>query len=126
MTAKVIHTAVLGIGSNMADGHRRVAEALDFLGSVLVEMKTSPIYTTAAVSGHGHDYANAVARGVTSLEYDELNRLLKQYEMAAGRTDEARRRGEVAVDVDIVMMDGDTVRPKDASQDYFRIGFSQL
>lgn len=126
MIVKVRHTAVLGIGSNMADGHRRVAEALEFLSSVLEEMEASSVYTTAAASGHGADYTNAVARGVTSFDYDELNRILKQYELEAGRTDEARRRGEVAVDVDIVMMDGDTVRPKDASQDYFRIGFSEL
>ena len=67
-----------------------------------------------------------MARGVTKLGYDELNLRLKRYETEAGRTDEARRRGEVAVDIDIVMMDDAIVRPRDAAQDYFKIGFSQL
>ena len=126
MTENTSHRVTLGIGSNMADGRRRVAEALDFLGSMLEDLECSTIYTTAAASGHGADYTNAVARGVSQLGYDELNLRLKRYETETGRTDEARRRGEVAVDIDIVMMDDEIVRPRDTAQDYFKIGFSQL
>ena len=43
-----------------------------------------------------------------------------------GRDSEARERGDVPLDVDIVLFDAEIVRPRDFSQSFFRIGYESL
>ncbi len=116
----------LSLGSNHGDRHRNVEEGLIWLQDILLESRSSSIYVTKAVQGYGPAYYNAVVFGQTPMEYDEFNRLLKEYEINCGRSPESRKRNEVIIDIDIVVWDGKIVRPTDFSRDFFQIGYGEI
>lgn len=97
-----------------------------WIGSLLDDMQSSDVYETPEVHGYGASYFNAVASGKTGLELEEFNRRLKVYERDCGRTDEARIRKEVPIDIDIVIWDGEIIRPVDFSREFFRIGYEDI
>lgn len=117
---------ILSVGSNCGDRHLQVSSGIEWLTSILSGAKASTIYTTGDCHGGIRDYMNAVVRGKTATEIEELDRQCKEYELAHGRTAEARRKGDVPVDIDIVVYDKEIIRPKDYRQDFFRIGLEQL
>lgn len=115
---------VLSIGSNCR--YEEVGIAMLWLDSILSDCEMSHEYLTPALQGYGPQYTNAVVSGCTSMTYDELDRLLKQYEREHGRDEAARERGDVPVDIDIVVWDGEVVRPRDFRHDFFQIGWRTL
>ena len=117
---------VLSIGSDYGDRAVAVAEAIAWLSTVLDSSRASDIYETPPVGHAGSNYMNAVFMGESSIEVEELDRLCKEYELSHGRDAEARKAGRVPVDIDIVMVDGNVVRPKDFKCNFFRIGYCQL
>lgn len=123
---QIVSKVVLSIGSNYSDREKNVAEALAWLGSILEGMKRSSIYETPDVAGHSANYFNAVAMGETSLSIEALDLSLKDYELRQGRDAEARRKGHVPVDIDIVIWNGEIKRPRDFRHDFFRIGFREI
>lgn len=116
----------LSFGSNYGDKKGNVEAALRWIGSLLDDMQSSDVYETPEVHGYGASYFNAVACGKTGLELEEFNRRLKVYERNCGRTDEARIRKEVPIDIDIVIWDGEIIRPVDFSREFFRIGYEDI
>ncbi|MBD5328863.1 MAG: hypothetical protein HDS03_03070 [Bacteroides sp.] len=116
----------LSFGSNYGDKKGNVEAALRWIGSLLDDMQSSDVYETPEVHGYGASYFNAVACGKTGLELEEFNRRLKVYERDCGRTDEARIRKEVPIDIDIVIWDGEIIRPVDFSREFFRIGYEDI
>ena len=69
------------------------------------------------------DYANIVAEAETPLQEDELDRLCKSYEQAAGRT---RESDTVLIDIDIVCHNGTVLRQADYVSPHFRTGLHLL
>ena len=120
------HQLVISLGSNLTPRQRRVEEAMHWLQEVLDGYSASSIYETPEIHGHGRPYMNAVVEGEVSLEPDEFNRMLKRYEEQNGRDAEARSRGEVPIDLDLVVADGDILRPRDYARSFFRIGYDQI
>lgn len=116
----------LSFGSNYGDKKGNVEAALRWIGSLLDDTQSSDVYETPEVHGYGASYFNAVACGKTGLELEEFNRRLKVYERDCGRTDEARIRKEVPIDIDIVIWDGEIIRPVDFSREFFRIGYEDI
>lgn len=116
------HEVVMCIGSNLHPRGYRVTEAIAEVSGLLEDPESSHVYETPEIHGSGRSYRNAVMRGSTSLSFDLLNQKLKGIEFRLGRDAAARARGDVPVDIDIVMWDGEVVRPKDFEQDFFRIG----
>lgn len=119
-------TVVLGLGSNVCDAPRQIAEAVEALEAVLSQIQVSHIYITQPVGGVGDAYHNAVVIAKSALVTDQLCAWCKRYERQAGRTDESRACGDVPIDIDVVMADNRVLRPKDFSQQYFRIGYDAL
>lgn len=115
---------VLSIGSNLSSDN--VAEAILWLRGRLSKMEVSRIYETPAVKGGMRSYSNAVVSGETYIELEDFNALLKKYEENCGRTPETRLRGDVVIDIDIVVCDGEILRPWDFRQNFFRIGYASL
>lgn len=113
----------VSLGSNFGDRSGNVARALDWLSGQMIDCRCSHIYETAEVSGLGSPYMNAVLLGRTSSDRDSLVAATKDYELVNGRTPESRGRGEVAIDIDIVVWDGSVERPVDFSREFFRIGY---
>lgn len=118
--------AVIGIGSNTPDRTERVAAAIKWLGSAFSDGFHSSAYVTCALNGHDSDYLNAVMSVECERPMDEVNAMLKNYERACGRTVESKLRGEVPIDLDIVVWDRRIVRPKDFGYRYFLQGYDEL
>ncbi len=114
---------VVSIGSNSIDAADNVRHAIDFLSGYLDEFQCSSIYSTPSIKNDGTMYHNAVAMGVTDLSEDKFNSILKSYESGSGR-----KHGDscVEIDLDIVVANGEVIRPKDFSRNYFIIGYNEL
>lgn len=115
---------VLSVGSNLKAGY--VEKAIAWLESVLTECRASHIYTTPAVQGYGDPYTNAVVMARSDMDCNELNRIIKEYELSCGRDDNARAKGIVPIDIDIVVVAGEVLRLRDFNQSFFKIGYQNL
>lgn len=122
----MISQIVLSLGSNCGDRETNVREAAAWLGMHLSGMRCSGIYETPEVHGNGSPYFNAVVIGETDNDYETFNQELKHYELLAGRDDTCRRMGLVPIDIDIVVWNGDILRPFDYSARFFTIGYRTL
>lgn len=119
-------TATLALGSNMEPKLSRVLSAISWLSEVCeVECATRP-YETPPLGGGSRSYCNAVVRVRYAGELEDLERLVKGYEIAMGRDEECRSLGLVPVDIDIVMADGRILRQRDYDAFYFRKGVRLL
>jgi 2-amino-4-hydroxy-6-hydroxymethyldihydropteridine diphosphokinase len=79
--------AYIGLGANLGDARRALADALAELarwpGSQA--LRASPLYRSAPVDAGGPDYLNAVAELLTTLEPDALLGALQAIEASHGR-----------------------------------------
>lgn len=124
MNTRDLHTYILSLGTNMADGTLRLTECTRFLETILTDLSRSEIYSTPDISHpESAPYTNMVVRGNCTLESDSLNALLKDYEKQCGRRHNSR---EVTIDIDLVMCDDTIIRPRDFAQTYFSIGYNQI
>lgn len=117
---------VLSIGSNVPQRCAKVEQAIVWVNTVLHKTKCSDIYETAPLNGSGSYYANAVIGGETDLSFSDFVALTKEYERRQGRDDDARKRGEVVVDIDVVIADGEIIRQRDYNCYFFRKGYDAL
>ncbi len=115
---------VISIGSNSADSAVRVGRAIEHLESVLLQMRSSSVYRTPSVSGDGTTYTNAVVSGFSCLDAEEMERVCKAYERECGRTKE--KGVTVVIDLDVVIINSEILRPKDAARSYFTIGLNEI
>ena len=105
----------LALGGNQGDRLAQLAGALDALvaGGVAID-RVSRVYETAPWGVEAQPaFANAAVSGTTELSGGELLRLCKRIETAAGRNFEGPRYGPRPVDVDILVMEGETVAEPD-------------
>lgn len=121
-----IHTVVISVGSNVADSKRNVARALRDLAILLPGGDDSGVYLTTGVNDPSRLYANGVMWGSYAGTAEKLTALLKDMERDAGRDELARSKGEVPLDLDLVIFDGQIIRPSDYARDYFRKGWDGL
>lgn len=117
---------ILSLGSNYGDRKSHVKAAAEWLQNLFSDYKASSIYTTGDCHGGKRHYMNAVVVGKTDLTFSQLDEYCKRYELTNGRTNEARLRGDVPIDIDIVMYAGEITRPKDFWQSFFQIGLKQI
>lgn len=120
------NSITVSIGSNSADRAAQVARCLAWLQSTLNGCRQSGVYATAALNGHGGDYMNAVASGECTCSLAALNEQFKSYERQCGRDADCRASGIVPIDLDIVVWNGEVVRPADYAQQYFQKGWHQI
>lgn len=116
----------LSLGSNIACREEKILDAAHVLQSLLDDMRVSELYVTPALNGRDPDYMNAVVSGVTSVDSDVLCAACKEIERQLGRSPLSKQRGEVEIDIDVVVWDDDILRPADFSRSYFIRGYRQL
>lgn len=117
---------VIGLGSNCGFREQHLLHALNRLAEISDSIYTSTHYESPALGGGKAHYLNAVAEIETDMTPEILNRELKALETEEGRDDLARSEGRVPLDADIVIANGEIIRPKDYSQFFFRRGFEEL
>ncbi|MDE6237161.1 MAG: 2-amino-4-hydroxy-6-hydroxymethyldihydropteridine diphosphokinase [Muribaculaceae bacterium] len=122
MKSKVI----LSFGSNCGMREEQLRAAISFCHDFFYNIAVSSIYETPEVHGQGDPYLNAVMRGETELTEEELSKVLKDYEYSSRRDEEARRKGVVPIDIDIVKWEDRIIRPWDYDQEFFRIGYREV
>ena len=119
-------SVVLSLGSNCGNRQSQIEGALDWLKETLMQTEASSIYETPCAMKAGRPYLNAVVKGFFSGTGEELEDLLKEKEKEMGRTSKCRERGDVPIDIDIVVMNGGIVREWDFRQKFFQQGYSEL
>lgn len=117
---------VISAGSNSKDRDWQIESCLDWLKSNFSGVVASSVYNSRAANGKDPDYLNVVIKAKSHLEFSEVNDLLKKYESVCGRTPLSKKIGDVPMDLDIVIWNGDILREKDFNNDYFQIGWTEL
>lgn len=117
---------IVCVGSNCGDRKANVADAIEWLRERLQDYRHSPIYATPDCHGGHRVYMNAVCIGKTHMEAAELDTLCKSFELSHGRDATARTEGDVPVDVDVVVYDGNVLRERDFRSEFFRIGYREI
>lgn len=117
---------VLSFGSNCGDRSKNVEKALDWIKGISSGAVCSIIYETPEIHGIGAPYMNAVCRCHISYSLTQFLAITKEYETVNGRDSECRIRGEVPIDIDVVIWNDKIIRPKDYSCSFFQIGYKMI
>ena len=117
---------VISVGSNCGDRKDFVDRGLKWLKTLLIQPVCSDIYETPCARNADTPYMNAVIAGLfEGIGYDLDDRLkIKEHEM--GRNAECMEKGDVPVDMDIVICDNQIYKPWDFRQKFFRIGYEEI
>lgn len=122
-----MNTALISLASNSPDKREQMEQAFAELRAMDLVAESSSIYETAPCGNPRHpNYLNAVARIHTPAEYPVLYDTLKEMERAHGRTPLSKQTGEIPLDIDIVVWNGETLRPQDYDREYFKIGLREI
>ena len=109
------------------DKLRQMNNAFAELQEMGLVAASSSIYETVACGSiKSPNYLNAVVKIFTDTDHQELHNVLKTMEKAHGRTPESKLSGKIPLDIDIVVWNGEIIRPQDWKQDYFQTGLKEL
>ena len=112
----------LSIGTTYLDSEKKIK---NYLATEFPRSQFSSFYITDDVSDYSsRKYLNSVLRVESSLTLDEMIAKTKQIESQFGRKKEPS--GDVALDIDVVLMDSQILRNKDFNRDYFQIGYNEI
>lgn len=120
------HEAVISLGSNVDRSAGIIREAISRLCKIGDQIVVSEFYKTPDISGSEVMYLNAVLKGRFAFGAEELQGKCKEMESSLGRLPSGVAKGEVAIDIDVVIFDGAVVRPVDYGRYYFTIGMDYL
>lgn len=117
-------SAVVCVASNSQDATAQIKGFLLRLRSEIdPATRHSTIYVTPSITDGVTLYHNLVASFSTEMSAQLLTYTFKQWEIEAGRSHSS---SVVTLDIDLVIFNGEILRPHDYSRDYFRIGYRQL
>lgn len=117
---------ILSLGTNSADREWQMSQAIKRMKQLFKKTVVSEVYEVPAYNGVDAPYLNAVIVAATTMELEETNALLKQWEVLCGRTPASKLQGVIPIDIDVVMWNDDVLRPVDYSRSYVSIGISRL
>jgi 2-amino-4-hydroxy-6-hydroxymethyldihydropteridine diphosphokinase len=102
---------VLSLGSNM-DRKNHLRYALDELGSLLGELKVSPVYESRAVGFSGPNFYNLAVVAQTERSIDELSLKIRSIEARAGRVRGVNSHESRSLDIDILLYGDQDLRDR--------------
>ena len=120
-----LNSAVICIGSNVADREAVVSAALGDVSRGGVVRVSSGLYDTAADNGIDAPYINLVALVDVAHDLDSLRALAKKLEREAGRT-AASTSLAMPLDIDIIMWNGAVVDRRQYEKPYFKEGYAKI
>jgi 2-amino-4-hydroxy-6-hydroxymethyldihydropteridine diphosphokinase len=104
--ADKLHTAVIGIGSNI-EPQTNLVQAVESLAGVTQIVATSKAYRTSPVGGDGPDYLNAAVKVETRFSINQLrSAVLRRIETQLGRRRSSDPNLPRTIDLDILIFDG--------------------
>lgn len=121
-----MHRCVICLGSNH---HAKIclAKAEKMLGECFPSITWGKIVETAPEGTFGTTpYLNRAALIGTTWDIDRLTKCFKEMERACGRTKESRRTGIIPLDIDLLVSDGQAVKPADLQKRYVRRALEEL
>lgn len=120
------NSLVLSIGSNNPDRERQMKSAIEWLRKQFESVRISDVYEADAENGIDGPYLNAVMSANTTLPLDAAVNLTKQWETLCGRTPVSKIKGEIPIDIDIVIWNGEIIRQAEFGCPYFKKGYDKL
>lgn len=101
-----MHTAYIGLGSNLGESEDTLQQALNDISALpdTAVQQVSDFYRTSPVDSTGPDYINAVARLTTELSASDLLQALQDIELAHGRQ-RPYRNAPRTLDLDMLCYD---------------------
>ena len=117
---------LLALGSNADDGKARIEEAKKRLSKKIYFDKASEIAATEPVGIASGMFSNCMLHGSTDLKYNELLSFTKEVERAGGDNKELRAKGEIRIDVDILMCDERKYHLSDWQRNYVKQLFKEI
>lgn len=117
---------VISLGSNAKMATDNIIIAINWLERSFAVTGVSEVYETVAVGNAKGPYVNSVVVLESELTVSLLDQKLKEFELANGRDENARSRGLVPIDLDIVIAGSDILRPWEYAQLFFQKGFNQI
>lgn len=116
------HQCLLCMGSN-TDRFAHLAQAREALCQVFCGIRFGEIMETEAIGqGFRSPFSNQLAQFTTHRPPESIHTLLKEIEKACGRKPEDKGQGIVKIDIDLLMMDKQILKPEDMERDYIRQG----
>ncbi|WP_234394761.1 2-amino-4-hydroxy-6-hydroxymethyldihydropteridine diphosphokinase [Porphyromonas cangingivalis] len=113
----------LSIGTDQSES-KHLATLRRLITETWPEGEMCDFYSTPDATGKTSKiYANTVLRIESPITATELSTVAKSLEARMGRT---KGSTDVPLDIDIVVQDGNILRPKDYGQEYFRRGYELL
>lgn len=129
------HRVILSLASNyeqknhLSEARRRLGQVMCSL-SFTDELWSEPYAVKQKFSVNQELpkplYLNQLAQGVTGLSVDELTLWLKQTEIDMGRTADARAKGIVGIDLDLMLYDSVRYHERDWTRPYITPLLSQI
>ena len=119
-------SVIIGVGSNCGNRKELVETAISWLKGILMQVECSDIYETPCALKVGKPYLNAVVKGFYNGDGMQLQDVLKDKEKVMGRTAACRDKGDVPIDMDIVVCNEEIWKEWDFRQKFFKIGYDQI
>ena len=115
-----MHNVVFGISSNADDREIQIHNAAEEIKAFIPGLIVSDAYSSPCYNNAGPDYLATVAVGTTEFPVDRLEVFIKAFEWNLGRDRSSENNGIVSIDIDIVVFDGEILKPIDYNSEGFR------
>lgn len=116
---------ILALGTNV-DAEENIAKTLELLQGSLTSMCYSHPLWTLPIGIQSANFLNCVVHGQCHLAYEDLRDLTKEIEHRCGNTAEKREKGEIVMDIDILLYGGKKYHRADWKRLYIKEGLKEL
>ena len=119
-----LHNVLIALGSNTGNRQGNLSEALVKCKDFIQTNRLSPVIETKHIGHTNNPYLNQLFSGTTSLTLEKLLDNTKRIENEMGR--DRSNRGNVAIDIDIILYDQQKLHFTDWERDYIKQLLTQL
>lgn len=122
----MLNKLVIGLGSNW-EGELKIKAADEQLCFYFDTIRFSePVYTEPIGIQSPNWFLNQVAIAYTRFSLEEVKATLKKIEKILGRTQEDKKRGIIAIDIDLLQWNHQVLKPDDLQREYIQKGIEAI
>lgn len=120
------HACLVCLGSNV-EARFHLKNAQQALESLFDDVLCGDVVLTKAEGNiKQSDYLNQAIKFMTVLSVSEVKTVLKKLEKENGRTPEDKQKGCVPLDIDLIIYDGNVLRPNDLTKHYVKLALASF